>query len=81
MVESRPNMSLVAVCEAISIMSEVLTSSAASIGSGMIGVGAGGLRVMRMAEGGQLLVDHSSDAVGGVNRVVVVLVSCTLALR
>jgi len=36
---------------------------------------------MRMAEGGQLLVDHSSDTVGGVKRVELMLESCTLALR
>ena len=81
-VGSKPSVSLATDSEALSIgFVGVLRFGTVSMGSGMIDVSAGGSRVIRMAEGGQLLVDHSSDLVGGVKREVVVLVSCTLALR
>jgi hypothetical protein len=70
-----------AVCEAISIVFGITSSGPTLMGVGLVHPGVGGSRVMRMAEDGQLLVVHSSDTVGGVKKVTVVLISCTLALR
>jgi hypothetical protein len=80
-VEAKSGVFTVAVCEATSTVSGMASSGVTLMGVGLIHPGVGGSRVMRMAEGGQLLVVHSSDSVGRVEKVTVVLTSCTLALR